>query len=246
MNRPLLIAAFVLLLPAVPLLAQHGGGGHAGGGGGHAGFAGHSGFSGGGHAIGGVRSGSFAGRSSAFARGSFSGIGRNRSGVGLRLRSYGYGGCAGRYGCGYGAWGYYPYLGGGVDPYWWWNDDSNAGADQGAPYGYDNGLANEMQDQGIPTRPAPDASNDDYYARSAPPTPPQQESAQAVSATVLVFRDQHQQEVQNYAIVGPMLWSFTSQRTQKIPLSDLDLAATQKANDERGVDFHLPTANEGQ
>ena len=64
--------------------------------------------------------------------------------------------------------------------------------------------------------------------------------------TVLVFRDQHQQEVQNYAIVGQTLWNFAPQRTQKIPLSDLDVAATTKANDDRGVDFRVPGSGEGQ
>jgi hypothetical protein len=70
--------------------------------------------------------------------------------------------------------------------------------------------------------------------------------SEALPATVLVFRDQHKQEVTNYAIVGQTLWNFSQQHTQKIPLSDLDLPATTKANDERGVDFHMPGAGEGQ
>jgi len=64
--------------------------------------------------------------------------------------------------------------------------------------------------------------------------------------TVLVFRDQHQQEVQNYAIVGQTLWNFSPGRTQKIPLANLDLSATEKANDDRGVTFRVPTTNEAQ
>ena len=60
--------------------------------------------------------------------------------------------------------------------------------------------------------------------------------------TVLVFRDQHKQEIRNYAIVGQTLWSFGSPRTEKIPLTDLDLAATTKANDDRGLTFRLPAA----
>ena len=87
----------------------------------------------------------------------------------------------------------------------------------------------------------------DIYARSAPPPPREQGSARKpLPATVLVFRDQHKQEVQNYAIVGQTLWNFAPQHTQKIPLADLDLPATTKANDERGVDFRLPGAREGQ
>jgi hypothetical protein len=39
---------------------------------------------------------------------------------------------------------------------------------------------------------------------------------------------------------------FARQHTQKIPLSDIDLPATTKVNDERGVDFRLPGAVEGQ
>jgi hypothetical protein len=69
----------------------------------------------------------------------------------------------------------------------------------------------------------------------APPAP-----AQEQEPTVLVFRDGHQQEIRNYAIVGQMLWDFAAKGTRKIPLSDLDLDSTRKLNDERGVDFLLP------
>ena len=58
--------------------------------------------------------------------------------------------------------------------------------------------------------------------------------------TVLVFRDQHTEEVGNYAIVGPTLWIFTEQQARKVPVDSLDIAATKKANDDRGVDFRLP------
>jgi hypothetical protein len=259
MNRPVLIAAFALLFgTSLSLSAQHGGGAHAGGGGGHAaiggGFGGHVG---GAHSFSGARSGgfrgrSFAGRSSAFNRGSLNRFGRNRSGVGLRIRSYPYYGrnCWGGY-CGYGyGWGY-PYLWNGIDPYWWWDNGDNSsdsGYDQAGPYGYDNGLANQMQQQGIPMRPAPesDPGEQHYYGRSSSqPSPQQQASAAPGQPTVLVFRDQHQEEVQNYAIVGQTLWNFSSQHTQKIPLSELDIPATEKANQDRGVEFKLPSSSDG-
>ena len=67
-----------------------------------------------------------------------------------------------------------------------------------------------------------------------------------VPATVLVFRDRRQQEVQNYAIVGQTLWAFSVGRTQKIPISDLDISATEKANNDRGLTFRIPGMNEGQ
>ena len=59
-------------------------------------------------------------------------------------------------------------------------------------------------------------------------------------STLLVFRDGHQAELQNYAIVGDTLFDLTDNRSHKIQLADLDLPATRKANDARGVDFQVP------
>ncbi len=72
---------------------------------------------------------------------------------------------------------------------------------------------------------------------AAPAKPPVEIKS---TPTLLVFRDKHTQEVQNYAVVGGTLWIFSEQRATKLPLSWLDIDATTKANDERGVDFRLP------
>ncbi len=58
--------------------------------------------------------------------------------------------------------------------------------------------------------------------------------------TVLVFRDGHQSEVENYAIFGQTLFDLTPGHRRKIALADLDLVATEKQNDDRGVTFQLP------
>ena len=58
--------------------------------------------------------------------------------------------------------------------------------------------------------------------------------------TVLVFKDGHQLEVQNYAVIGDTLYDLTPGRHHKIPLADLDLTSTAKQNDDRGIDFRLP------
>jgi hypothetical protein len=60
--------------------------------------------------------------------------------------------------------------------------------------------------------------------------------------TVLVFKDGHQSDVLNYAIVGNTLFDLSAGRTRKILLADLDLPATRKANDDRGVDFQIPAS----
>ena len=62
----------------------------------------------------------------------------------------------------------------------------------------------------------------------------------AQPSTILIFKDGHKQEVSNYAIVGSNLFDLTPGHRLKIALSDLDLPATQKANDDQGVDFKLP------
>jgi hypothetical protein len=134
----------------------------------------------------------------------------------------------------------YPYLYGGIDPHWWWDSDSGSSA----AAQYDNRWANDADDDvEVPFR-RPDPADQETHAKVMPPR--EQEVSDILPATLLVFRDQHKQEVVNYAIVGQTLWNFAPQRTQKIPLSDLDLPATAKVNDERGVDFRLPGAREGQ
>ena len=78
---------------------------------------------------------------------------------------------------------------------------------------------------------------------SAKPTPSKPEvPVTAQPSTVLVFKDGHQSDVINYAIVGDTLFDFGAGRTHKILLADLDLAATRKANDDRGVDFQIPAS----
>jgi hypothetical protein len=76
----------------------------------------------------------------------------------------------------------------------------------------------------------------------AAPDPPA-EPVVVQPATVLVFKDGHRVDVVNYAIVGDALFDFADGRARKILLADLDLAATQKANDAAGVEFKLPMGN---
>jgi hypothetical protein len=75
---------------------------------------------------------------------------------------------------------------------------------------------------------------------------PQAEPAQPAASqpqTVLVFKDGRQAAVGNYAIVGGTLYDLSEGRTKKVALAELDLAATVKQNDERGVEFRLPATS---
>ena len=263
MRRPLTLATFVLLLATMPVGA-HAGGGHAGFSGGHmGGFSGHSGFSGG-HVSGGMRGSagssrgfahgpSFAQRSfsqRSFQRRSFANRPFLHDNFRRRNRSFGFGNSCFGFGCGYYPYGYTGFY----DPYWWWDSGSSSSYDE--DYERNRAEANDMNQQSLAEQRMrrqeeadgdQDSYNQDSYARNseARAAPTSNRTETDSPATILVFRDQHQQEVRNYAIVGQTLWSF-GPRTQKIPLADLNLAATTKANDDRGLTFRVPAANEAQ
>jgi hypothetical protein len=90
-------------------------------------------------------------------------------------------------------------------------------------------------------------ATDDTQAEAVlpPPVVPERSSppreAKPNEPTVLVFRDGHRQEVTNYAIMGQTVYVLDD-RTQKIPLANLDVSATVKANDDRGMEFKIPPA----
>jgi hypothetical protein len=91
------------------------------------------------------------------------------------------------------------------------------------------------------TKHTPPATKKATTAASAPTTPPVAvEPDEATPTTVLVFHDGHRIEAHNYAIVGQSLWIYTADDSKKVPLADLDVAATKTANSDRGVVFQLP------
>jgi hypothetical protein len=231
MRRWWSIATCSLILLTLPVWAQHrSGGGHTGGGGG-AHFASHGSF---GHA------------SAVHASSGFRGGGFGR-GSGFHVppgnRFHHHHGFDGRRGFYSNYASYYPYY-----PYGYYSYDD--------PFFYDT----ESQDQ--------DAYASSSYQAPSYPAPSQEDSGlrsdvQALSgkidrlqadvdarnrpkpdaepATALVFQDKHVEEVRNYAIAGGTLWVLNDhQAGKKIPLAQLDLPATVKMNDDRGVDFQLP------
>jgi hypothetical protein len=57
--------------------------------------------------------------------------------------------------------------------------------------------------------------------------------------TVLVFRNGQRREIREYALQAGRLLVFTKRGTVAIPVSELDIPATQAANARRGVQFRL-------
>ncbi len=73
----------------------------------------------------------------------------------------------------------------------------------------------------------------------AAPSPSSATQQDDAPRTLLIFKDGRQLEVSNYAIMGSNLYLFAGER-RKISLVDLDLNATRKANDDRGIEFRIP------
>jgi len=233
MRRWLAVAALGAVFVATPLWGQRRGG-MSGGFGGHAGIAARG-------PVGGMRGPA---------------MGFHRSGFGVSLRpgfrtGFGRGPFFGNrfgnrfhhhfrpwwgWGYGYPWWGWgYPWAYG---DYGW--DDGGSYAQQyylqendANPYYGQNGQMQEQQAQ-------IDRLNDEVERLREERNAQRQSASVAQKPTELVFRDKRTEEIQNYAISGQTLWVLTEQHARKIPLSEIDIAATQKVNEERGVDFEVP------
>ncbi len=126
-----------------------------------------------------------------------------------------------------------------------YQDDPSAGDNssdyQGGPTIFDrrgsgaNSYIPPVQDAAPAHSPQNSVENNEAPANPEPPLP----------ATLLVFKDGHTLEISNYAIVGPTLFDLTAGHRRKIPLSDLDLEATRKQNEDRGVNFEVPPSGQG-
>ena len=126
------------------------------------------------------------------------------------------------------------------------------------PYGVDNAVTDDQPAEGEDAAdPQGGPAGPDRHgpgpvsaapSKSAAPLRPVEHSEEAPAAdddpplppTLLVFKDGRTLEVANYAILGQTVYDLTPNHRRKIPLIDLDLEATRKQNDERGVTFQLP------
>ena len=258
-------AVVVALAMVLPAFGQHGGGhggfaGHVGSVG-HSGFAGHAGFSG---------SRSFSRpisgpRYSGFTRPAMPM--RFRPGVPYRGLNqyrpayrpsygnrYGYDRDHGRRGW-YGSYAYpgwtyfspYPYV---IDPGLYdWSDTDDYGSNQGAT----TGEYAPYPDYG---EPYPESPQPPYYAQAPYPQQPYAQapaqdtrrpaydtgSAFAQEPLTLIFKDSRApRTLRNYMMNTKELTDLDPQHFERIPLDEIDLAATARINRTRGVDFEVPS-----
>jgi len=119
------------------------------------------------------------------------------------------------------------------------DDGDEDAADSPDAYASGPGAGRRDDHKRVGPRDVGDESARGDATEAAPPVQPE-EPVVAQPSTILVFKDGHRSDVVNYAIIGDTLFDFAGDRTHKILLADLDLSATQKANDEKGVEFTLP------
>jgi hypothetical protein len=127
--------------------------------------------------------------------------------------------------------------------------------DLGAPYDVDDRSPDDSDAnyQGGPTIFDRRGSGATSYVPPAKNVPVPRAAAQVADAdvsaadpeptqepTLLVFKDGRKLELGNYAIIGVTLFDLTPGHPRKVALTDLDLEATRKQNDDRGITFQLP------
>ena len=128
---------------------------------------------------------------------------------------------------------------GGYSPYAYQQPPETASSDNGA----DIQLAQQIQRLSDEVEDLRDqqASAQREAREPAPPGTSMSVVNPAV-ATTFVFRDGHRVTAQNYAIAGETLWILNEHAAKKVPLSDIDVAATQQVNAANGVDVRLPSS----
>lgn len=151
------------------------------------------------------------------------------------------------WGWGYAGWAWYPWAGW----YDYWDDDGYSNLNSSASNYNQQNYPSEMYlpPDAAAGNPQNDATEQQVQQLQGEVSELRSEQAQSSPGpkvteintdTVLVFRDGHKEQVQNYAITGKTLWILNAARARKIPLSELNLAATKKDNEDRGIDFVVP------
>jgi hypothetical protein len=138
----------------------------------------------------------------------------------------------------YGYPGYYPY--GGLNLFGDDLDDPNL-QDSYVSNGYagDPGDQQQEADAGPYEGPYPDPQQ---YTARPPYDPGGDPSAGGLPQpkTALIFKDGRRLDVQNYVATRTRILVGDSGITRDIPVSALDIPATEAANETAGVDFSLP------
>jgi hypothetical protein len=163
------------------------------------------------------------------------------------------------YAYGYPGWYGYPYYGYPfvIDPgfYDWGTPDDSEngqGATPYAPSGQDSAYAGEpsyypptdaapYNEQDSPQPPRPPASADRAEIQEYHFAGPSTATAPVDQPLKVIFKDNRAPVMmQNYMINSSALTDLDRDHYEKIPLDEIDVAATEQANRSRGIDFQVP------
>ncbi len=100
--------------------------------------------------------------------------------------------------------------------------------------------AMELERQYAELQAAQETSEQATQQQATQNAPSQSASGARPMPAILVFRDGRQMQVENYVITPNRLFSLGPDERRTIQLSELDLEATIKANQDRGVSFSVP------
>ena len=113
----------------------------------------------------------------------------------------------------------------------------DAMSDQGASrYGEHYTDSRERRRQEPQEERKSDQQSESSDENAAPAPAPVEDKS---TPTIFIFKDGHQLETKNYAIMGGTLFDFSGKVLKKIQMDEIDSAATLKANDDRGVVMKL-------
>ncbi|MCU1283839.1 MAG: hypothetical protein JWO13_189 [Acidobacteriales bacterium] len=175
-------------------------------------------------------------------------------GSGFRNRCFGGGFCGGFAGSpffnsGIPIVGYYPYY-----PYYGDYEQSYSDYQQTSPYtsGQNESGYTSVYEQGAMAQQVKDLSGEverlraeldareSESARAAAQANPKASVQELPLNATLVLRNGRKMQIHNYAVVGQTIWLLDEKAASKIPVAQVDLAATKRANDANGVLFLLP------
>ena len=121
-------------------------------------------------------------------------------------------------------------------------DYADNGFSQPGPENYPPYPQTQYPDTQYPQQPYPQAQ---YPQPEQPPaiTPQMQYVPGSADTVTLIFKDgRPPEQIQNYLATTKTLTVINGSRHREIPIADLDIPATIKANRETGVGFQLPVS----
>jgi len=121
--------------------------------------------------------------------------------------------------------------------------ENGYGAEQPPPPGYGDAPYPQQQQPIQPAPPDPSAApqRQEYHFASASPAAATPISSKPL--TVIFKGGRAPEKMQNYMVTSSALTNLDGEHFERIPLDEIDVAATQQANRRSGIDFEVPTVS---